>query len=660
MKADFFILQVCDFLDDGDGQYRLHQPSLYLSRLPAVVVVDCHYAHRLLPKLVEAADVLVLPFLHNWDLFPVIEERRAAGQTTVFEANDYFYDIQPWNPIAPQWQDRAIQDEYRHFMAAADAVQTSTPELGRRWGKWARRVVVFRNHLAEIPPLASIPARPLTIGWGGSPGHFADWYALAPRLQEWLDAHPTVQLAVMTNEFAQPFLRLPPERYHFMRFGSLADYLKFLGALDIGLAPLLPTEYNRGRSDVKFLEYASRGVPGIYADLEPYRETVVPEQTGLLYGTEQEWVACLDRLAADASLRQRIREQAHVYVSQKRRLADNIGERLAFYRTLLRGPPRSFEIPEQVVAAAVREGNYLQLRPQEAEQAVLAAMQPPAKPETAQKLAGVLARYPDYLTGLQEQGRLLNDLRDCRQALGYLQRALALNPKSSRSLCETGRAYFGVNNVPQARKHLEAGLAINPLYFPGWQYLLRLLALSKSPDGPYWAERARDVHPRNFTLALAGARLYAGAEGVAVLHRLLECHAPSLKAEERPAAAVAFSQAILEVAGPHLDTPSAVELLRGGVEVFPKSARLADMLGYALHLAGRRDESNQAYARALEIRRTAAIYRAEFPEEDGRFHYWQFAENIRGTGGTGSDMLEIPKAGIVSSGLHDMGRTRLE
>src|SRR5713101_4871452 len=97
------VLQVCDFLDDGDGFYRLHEPSRHLSRLPGVTVIDAHFYHRLLPPLVDAADVVILPFVHNDDLFPVIERRRAAGHITVFEANDYFYDVQPWNNVGPAW-----------------------------------------------------------------------------------------------------------------------------------------------------------------------------------------------------------------------------------------------------------------------------------------------------------------------------------------------------------------------------------------------------------------------------------------------------------------------------------------------------------------------------------------------------------------------------
>src|SRR4029079_5850990 len=97
-------------------------------------------------------------------------------------------------------------------------------------------------------------------------------------------------LAVMTNAFAKPFFDLPPERYQFTPFGSLADYLAFLQSLDIGIAPLLPTAYNRGRSDVKFLEYAASGVAGIYARLDPYQHSVEDGRTGLLFSSDSELV----------------------------------------------------------------------------------------------------------------------------------------------------------------------------------------------------------------------------------------------------------------------------------------------------------------------------------------------------------------------------------
>src|SRR5262249_40014061 len=144
MKADLFVLQTCEFLDTGDGHYRYHEPSRHLSRLPGVAVVDCDLRHHLLPPLLEAADVLILQDFH-WHLLPAIARRRAAGRLTVQEANDDYFDLQPWNVRAAMWQNRATRDELLQALAAVDAVQTSTDVLARRWQPWARRVVVFAN-----------------------------------------------------------------------------------------------------------------------------------------------------------------------------------------------------------------------------------------------------------------------------------------------------------------------------------------------------------------------------------------------------------------------------------------------------------------------------------------------------------------------------------
>ena len=79
LQAELLIVQVCEFLDVGDGVYRFHTPSRALSRLPGVAVVDIDLNHRLLPPLAETADVLVLAGF-DWDWFPLLEKRRSAGR----------------------------------------------------------------------------------------------------------------------------------------------------------------------------------------------------------------------------------------------------------------------------------------------------------------------------------------------------------------------------------------------------------------------------------------------------------------------------------------------------------------------------------------------------------------------------------------------------
>jgi tetratricopeptide (TPR) repeat protein len=626
MHADLLVVQICDFLNDGDGMYRIHEPSRYLSRLPGVVVIDCHYHHHLLPRLLELADVLVLQFCHNWDFLPIIERRRNAGQVSVFEANDYFFDVQPWNPIAPGWRDPAIQAEYRKFMAHCDAVQTSTEFLAEKWKPLARRVAVFHNQLTQIPPLLPPPARPLTIGWGGSPGHFADWYAIAPLLRRWLSAHPDVHLAVMCNDFAKPFFDLPPSRYHFTPFGPLSTYLDFLKSIDIGLAPLLPTGYNRGRSDVKFLEFATSGVAGIFADLDPYRTSVQDGKTGFLYSSGEQLLARLDQLTQDIDLRHRIRAQAHQYVSEHRRLEQHVSARFDFYRSLFASSPRGADVPEEAISAAVIDGRYLQLRSGEIERA-FSATQRPTPSESATAIADVARRYPNYHHALLRHGRHLNDAKQFGHALPVLNRAAELEPLSAAVLCEIGRTYYLTSDYEKAQESFEKAMKINPDFHPGWQYFLRFLRHTRRPDADRWAQQARQRFPDDFGLALLAIAVYPPPEQLLLLHQLLDLTSARPHPEDF-ASVTAFATAAAEAIKSTSATADAAALLRRACEVFPQSAKLADMLGRILYAMDEIEDSSLHYCRALALRHAAKAYAADFSREDGSFYIWQFADHI--------------------------------
>src|SRR5262249_10764966 len=152
------------------------------------------------------------------------------------------------------------------------------------------------------------------------------------------------------------------------------------------------------------------------------------------------------------------RTQAHAHVAGQRCMAQHIGERLAFYRGLLARPARGGPLPPEVTVAAVRDGGHWQLRPQQPENALLAALRGAATAPAAQALVTVLEQHPAYLAGLQHLGRILNDLKEPGAALPYLERTRALDGGSARTLCEIGRARFLRDDVAGARAALEEAL----------------------------------------------------------------------------------------------------------------------------------------------------------------------------------------------------------
>lgn len=634
MHAEPLIVQVTEFQSDGNAVRRCQDPGRAMSRIPGVTVVDCDPYHHLLPPLLDIAHIVLF---HGFDAdyIPLIERRRETGQVTLFDFNDDYYDIQPFNPRSARWVERVVRNDLRHFMSAVDAVQFSSGALAARYADGCRRAATFPNQLADLPPPRVPVDRPLTIGWAGSVSHLADWFDVAPAVQRWLDVRPDVRVAVMADEAAHGFLRLPPERYQARREGSLRDYLEFIQDIDIGLAPLLPTAFGTGRTDLKFLEYASGGVAGIYADVGPFRATVTDGVTGLLYADAAGLVACLDRLADDASLRAAIAAAARDHVAAHRMIGPEAARRVQYYRGLL--GPRLDPVPlgDEVIAAAVAaDGRYVRLDRGPPELGLAEALRHSDGRERTHRLEGLLARCPGYLAGLQALGRQYNDAREFASAGRTLESALAIEPTSARTLLEIGRSRLGAGDLNGGREYLKAAVRVNPRFQPAWRALFDVLAIAPDDAATEGIERALDIFPDDFALAIRAARAVPRPGVLGLLARAVAAVGGRVEPYERTAVATAFSAAAAALSD-RLAEPEVVAFLERLSTLIPESARLHDLLGHAYHLSGDTASSCDRFRRAVELRRAAAIYRSEFPDEGTTQQIWlagEYAARTR-TGG---------------------------
>ncbi len=105
-----------------------------------------------------------------------------------------------------------------------------------------------------------------------------------PALAGVLERHPEVRLALMGDaELRAVVAGLPAARVSFIARGRSAETQRFVDELDIGHRPAGPDGYNRCATDLRFLEYAARGVLAVCADADPFRELVRPGQTGFLF-----------------------------------------------------------------------------------------------------------------------------------------------------------------------------------------------------------------------------------------------------------------------------------------------------------------------------------------------------------------------------------------
>ena len=628
------IVQVGDFGTDGDAHYRIHAPARFMGLIDGVVCVDIHFHHHLLPMLAEKADVLVLQFFSDWDLIPLLSMRKKLGKITIFEANDFFFDLQPWSPIARSWQDREIQELYIQLLRLSDAVQTSTAYLAEQWRSMgACNVEVFPNQLVHLQPLPNIVERPFTVGWAGSPGHFADLYHVAPYLQNWLDAHPDTHLAIMTNELAREFFHLDPSRFHFKPFGTIESYLDFLGSIDVGIAPLLPTRYNRGRSDVKFLEYASCGVSGIYQNLEPYCNIVKDCETGLFFNNPEELIKQLDRLYQDTKLRAHIRDQAYDFASKQRRMEDHIGDRVEWYKTFGKNNSISEGVDDQILialeAAGEKQAGYFQLRAGVVEKQFLEASAKTSANEQVESLKNLVQQQPAYSFGWLKLGECLNGLRLPGDAMRALEKSLELMPYSSRAKIEIARSYFLLDDRDKAVALLKQVCLSQTFFLPAWKYLLRLLAIQKAGDGIGWCKKGDAGFPGCYSLSLIGLDNYSSEEKPVALLEILNRVGSTFSIMEHPYARDVLSRAFFAiVALPLQDKSAVIALLQKAHMVFPESTRIATELGNLLYATGKGVEAQKYFDLACSQKLASDLCQHEYLTKEIPYQ-WQFSRFIR-------------------------------
>jgi hypothetical protein len=329
----------------GDFYYRTYAPGMGMAHQGGVYAVSCTMFHPRRDQVMDAADVLVLNNICDPDLLPVIRARRQQGKPTVYELYDDISAIPPWNPAYPFYQNPEHHLLIHRLAHTCDALQFSSEELQCKYGYLNPSSVVFPNQILAVPRERRHARKSeLVIGWGGSFGHLEDINQIAKPLTAWIMARTDVRLALMcADAIWNLFEALPAERKQRIPTGTLADYYRFVSGLDIGLAPLQNTPFNRTRSDVKFLEYAVHGVVPVMAAAPAYQVTLKPGQTGFLFRNADELIAILDGLVNDLAGRVRVAIAARDYVLTERLQLPCAAARTDFYRALLHGagaPPR--------------------------------------------------------------------------------------------------------------------------------------------------------------------------------------------------------------------------------------------------------------------------------------------------------------------------------
>jgi glycosyltransferase involved in cell wall biosynthesis len=287
--------------DPGTAYWRLNLPLVELASQGH----DC-----------MVADVMPECVRHDAEVDVVVASRTAMPQASkafqqmcrearmlmVYECDDDFFTVEPHNRVAYELFSRPdIAASIRANMAAAHLVTVSTEHLAERVAEHTSApIVVLPNRvprwLTELPAPEPHDGR-VSFGHTGGISHLRDFGEIVKPLRAFLQHQGDgAEFVAYGTDSTPRVASIRGRTRHADWTEDVRDYLRSLVGLDVGLAPLRDTVFNRSKSPLKPMEFGALGLPVIASPAGPYRDYVRDGSTGYLCRTAKDWSAALNEL----------------------------------------------------------------------------------------------------------------------------------------------------------------------------------------------------------------------------------------------------------------------------------------------------------------------------------------------------------------------------
>lgn len=211
---------------------------------------------------------------------------------------------------------------YGRMMSLCDSVITTTQTLKEELENYSSKVIINRNLASE--ELVSLSQNTIKdyrqdhskvkLGYfSGSITHNENFEMIKPAIVQILEKYPHVELHLVG------YIDLPQDLQKYTKQIKMNPYVdwrelpRLISQMDINLAPLVDSVFNRAKSEIKWLEAALVKVPTVASYLGSFEEMVSNDETGLL-AQPSEWYEKLEILIENPDKRQRIAEAAYRFV----------------------------------------------------------------------------------------------------------------------------------------------------------------------------------------------------------------------------------------------------------------------------------------------------------------------------------------------------------
>ncbi len=282
-----------------------------------------------------------------YDPIKMMRDYKRAGKRVLYDMDDDFWEIAKDNPSVNVGN--ALKDQYEGMIREADACITPSPHLAKKFKKHFKKEIFICPNGVDPDIYRERPHEhedTLVIGYMGAASHWKDLQLVGEVIDKLSEKHdflftvygltgePLEAAMYSYNELLR--LNVTPEKNEY--FKSALDFYAQLKRIrmwhipfmppelhpsvlsradfDIGVAPLEDNEFNRGKSNIKYYEYAAVGTAVLTSDVEPY-SLEVPYRAK---NTFKDWYKKLEKLIVDKDFREKLAKEQQEWVMKNRDL----------------------------------------------------------------------------------------------------------------------------------------------------------------------------------------------------------------------------------------------------------------------------------------------------------------------------------------------------
>lgn len=288
-------------------EQRVDYPLSALNELPGVRAFWSSEGLHIPPDTPVGVIVLHRQFMNSPGLVAAIERKISQGWVVVSDIDD---DPRNWNEF--------VESDYFAFRGV-HGVTVSTEAVAELMRQWNPNVAVLPNAILNLPHFVrQVPKNGKHIRiFFGAINRKNDWQGIMDGIRSALYglAEKVELVVVHDKEFYENF----DDRLSKTFYPTLppAEYLSVLQSCDIALLPLENTEFNRLKSDLKFIECCAASVVPICSPVV-YQLKSEHQEIGLFATSARQWKEAIEHLCSNTRYIEERKNRGYEYVEASR------------------------------------------------------------------------------------------------------------------------------------------------------------------------------------------------------------------------------------------------------------------------------------------------------------------------------------------------------